>query len=153
MIWHVSVGSMLIRWSIWELLDGHLWLVQREKKKKISIPFFPVLVVLNWCGTSTVKMQCPPLVEEWRTSVLRGPGWKLNDWRRRRKMSETHSRKNVSPHSKLSITVYDFNNWGRDKMAAFFQTTFSNGFSLMKMYEFRKKCHWSLFLGVQLAIS
>ena len=27
--------------------------------------------------------------------------------------------------------------WGRDKMAAIFQTTFSSGFSWMKMYEFR----------------
>ena len=42
--------------------------------------------------------------------------------------------------------------WEWDKMAAVFQTTFSNAFSWMKMYEFRLKFHWSLFLGVQLAI-
>ena len=30
------------------------------------------------------------------------------------------------------------------------QSTFSNVFSRMKMYEFRLKCHWSLFLRVQL---
>ena len=42
--------------------------------------------------------------------------------------------------------------WGRDKMAAIFQTTFSNGFFLMKMYEFRLTFHCSLFLGVQLTI-
>ena len=42
--------------------------------------------------------------------------------------------------------------WGRDKMVAIFQTTFSNGFSWMKMYEFRLTLHWSLFLGVQLTI-
>ena len=36
--------------------------------------------------------------------------------------------------------------WGRDKMAAIFQTTFSNGFSGMKMYEFRLTFHWGLFL-------
>ena len=42
--------------------------------------------------------------------------------------------------------------WGRDKMAAIFQTTFSNGFSWMKIYEFRLTFHWSLFLGVQLTI-
>ena len=41
---------------------------------------------------------------------------------------------------------------GRDKMAAIFQTTFSNRFSWMKMYEFRLKFHWSLSLGVQLTI-
>ena len=43
--------------------------------------------------------------------------------------------------------------WGRDKMAAIFQTIFSNAFSWMKMYEFRLKFHWSLFLRVQLTIS
>ena len=48
----------------------------------------------------------------------------------------------------LSLT-----HWGRDKMAAIFQMTFSNGFSWMKMYEFRFTFHWSLFLGVQLTIS
>ena len=42
--------------------------------------------------------------------------------------------------------------WGRDKMAAIFQTTFSNWFSGMKMYEFRWTFHWSLFLEVQLTI-
>ena len=42
--------------------------------------------------------------------------------------------------------------WGRDKMAAIFQTTFSNGFSWMKMYGFRLTSHWSLFLEVQLTI-
>ena len=38
--------------------------------------------------------------------------------------------------------------WGRDKMAAVFQTVFSNRFSWMKIYEFRLKFHWSLFLRV-----
>ena len=43
--------------------------------------------------------------------------------------------------------------WGRDKMDAIFQTTFSNGFSWMKMSVFWLKFHWSLFLGAQLPIS
>ena len=43
--------------------------------------------------------------------------------------------------------------WGRDKIAAISQTTFSNAFSWMKMFEFRLKFHWSLFLRVQLIIS
>ena len=43
--------------------------------------------------------------------------------------------------------------WDQDKMAAIFQTTFSNGFLWMKMYEFWLKFHWSLFLRVQLTIS
>ena len=36
--------------------------------------------------------------------------------------------------------------WGRDKMAVILQTTFSNAFSWMQMYEFRLRFHWSLFL-------
>ena len=35
--------------------------------------------------------------------------------------------------------------WGRDKMAAIFQTTFSNAFLWMKMCEFRLRFHWILF--------
>ena len=42
--------------------------------------------------------------------------------------------------------------WGRDKMAAFFQTTSSNGFSWMKIYGFHLGFHWSLFLGFELTI-
>ena len=37
-------------------------------------------------------------------------------------------------------------------MAAISQTTFSSAFSWMKMYEFRLRFHWSLFLRVQLII-
>ena len=43
--------------------------------------------------------------------------------------------------------------WGRDKMAAIFQTTFSNAFSWMKMYEFRLRFHWILFPEFELTIS
>ena len=42
--------------------------------------------------------------------------------------------------------------WGRDKMAAIFQTTLSNAFSWMKMLEFRLKYHWSLFLRFEFTI-
>ena len=42
--------------------------------------------------------------------------------------------------------------WGRDKMAAIFQTTFSNTFSWMKIYEFRLRFHKILFLRLQLTI-
>ena len=42
--------------------------------------------------------------------------------------------------------------WGRDKMAAIFQMTFSNRFSWMKMYEFRLIFHGSLFPRVKLTI-
>ena len=43
--------------------------------------------------------------------------------------------------------------WGRDKMAAFIQTTFCNAFPWMKIFVFWLKFQWSLFLGVQLIIT
>ena len=39
--------------------------------------------------------------------------------------------------SRCVFFVVFITHWGRDKMAAIFQTTFLNGFSWMKMYEFR----------------
>ena len=42
--------------------------------------------------------------------------------------------------------------WGRDKMAPIFQTIFSNAFSRMRMYEFRLRFHWTLFLRFELII-
>ena len=42
--------------------------------------------------------------------------------------------------------------WGRDKMAAILQTTFSNAVSWMKVYEFRLIFHWGLFLRFKLTI-
>ena len=38
--------------------------------------------------------------------------------------------------------------WGWDKMAAIYQTTFSNAFSWMKMYKFRLRFHWSFFFQI-----
>ena len=52
-----------------------------------------------------------------------------------------------------AILSYQLTHWGREKMAAILQTTFSNEFPGMKMYEYRLKFHWSLFLRVQLTIS
>ena len=46
--------------------------------------------------------------------------------------------------------AFDITHWGSNKMAAIFQTTFSNGFSWMKMFESLLKFHKHLFLKVQL---
>ena len=45
-----------------------------------------------------------------------------------------------------------FTHWGWDKMPAVSQTAFSNAFSWMKMYEFRLRFHWCLFLMFQLTL-
>ena len=59
----------------------------------------------------------------------------------------------ISLASCFTFNMYmSLTNWGWDKMAAIFQTTCSNTLSWMKMYEFRLKFHWSLFLRVQLTI-
>ena len=39
----------------------------------------------------------------------------------------------------LPVNGWHLTHWGRDKIAAIFQSTVSNGFSWMKMYEFRLK--------------
>ena len=45
----------------------------------------------------------------------------------------------------LEAHLYTLTHWGRDKMAGISQTTFSNAFFLIKLFEFRLKFHWSLF--------
>ena len=55
------------------------------------------------------------------------------------------------PPSQVSL-LSPLTHWGRDKMAAVFQTTFSNAFSWMKMYEFRLRFHWNLFLRFKFKI-
>ena len=44
--------------------------------------------------------------------------------------------------------LYVLTHWSRDKMAAISQTTFSSAFSWMKMFDFWRKFHWTLFLKV-----
>ena len=56
-----------------------------------------------------------------------------------------HWMPNFTRHSVLT-------HWGRDKIDAILQTAFLNAISWMKMFEFRLKFHWSLFLKVQLTI-
>ena len=50
------------------------------------------------------------------------------------------------------FSLEELTHWGRDKMDAISQTTFSNAFSWMKMFEYRLKFHWNLFLRIQLTI-
>ena len=52
----------------------------------------------------------------------------------------------------VSLGHNELTHWGRDEMNNISQTTFSNVFSSMKMFEFRLKFHWSLFARVHLTI-
>ena len=58
-----------------------------------------------------------------------------------------HPHKIIGCHGSSMLT-----HGGRDKMNNISQTTFSNVFYSMKMFEFRFKFHWSLFPRVQLTI-
>ena len=49
-------------------------------------------------------------------------------------------------------TKPELTHWGGDKMDAISQTTFSNTFSWKKIYEFRLRFHWSMFLMFELII-
>ena len=48
----------------------------------------------------------------------------------------------------VSFQALMLSRWGWDKMAAIFQTIFSNAVSLMKIYKFWLRFHWSLFPGL-----
>ena len=52
----------------------------------------------------------------------------------------------------MGRTFVQITHWGRDTMDAISQTTFSSAFSWMKMFEYRLKFHWNLFLSIQLTI-
>ena len=60
----------------------------------------------------------------------------------------------INTHDGVQWPIYPcgfpLTHWGRDKMDAILQTTCSSAFSWMKMFKFRLKFHWSLFLKVQL---
>ena len=51
------------------------------------------------------------------------------------------------------VPTSQLTHWGRDKIDAISQTTYSNAFSWMKMNEFRLGFHWSLFLRFESTIS
>ena len=68
---------------------------------------------------------------------------------------QTFQKANISTMPILNVYVPYFlvrllKHWGRDEMNNTSQTTFSNVFSSMKMFEFRLKFQWSVFLRVQL---
>ena len=48
--------------------------------------------------------------------------------------------------------ITGFTHWGGGKMVDILHMTYSNAFSWMRMYEFRVKLHWNVFLMVQLTV-
>ena len=56
------------------------------------------------------------------------------------------------PFQGLHVIFLSVTHWGRDKVAANFLTTFQRSCYWTKMYEFRLRFHWSLFLRVKVTI-
>ena len=67
-------------------------------------------------------------------------------------IQETHLKLSSGKWQPFCLGLNVLTHWGRDNMAAISQTTLSNAFSWMKMFKFRLKFHWSLFLRVQFTI-
>ena len=67
----------------------------------------------------------------------------------RKQVSLLHDLVNVFQTSKVLLIskVSPLTHWGQHKMAAIFQTTFSNAFSWMKMYELWLRFHWFFSRG------
>ena len=59
------------------------------------------------------------------------------------------SAKSFQCHDIIMSVQLTLTHWGRHKIAAIFQTSFSNECSWMKMFKFWKKFHWKLFPRVQ----
>ena len=81
-----------------------------------------------------------------KSSLVQVMAWQLTDAYNRHQLSMCY--KEVIP-----VGIHEpLTHWGRDNMAAIFQTTFSNAFSWLKMFEFRLQFHWNLFPRVKLTI-
>ena len=83
----------------------------------------------------------------WSSFILAWPQCIQDSSYTRHTCEGTLLNKNIAINSHRLLT-----HWGWDRMVNISQTTFSNVFSSMKMFEFRLKFHWSLFPWAQLTI-
>ena len=68
------------------------------------------------------------------------------------KISSLHLKQSLANYNNKPFPWPKLTHWGRDQIDTFTQTTFSSAFFWTKIFEFRLKFHWSLFLRVQLTI-
>ena len=110
-------------------------------------------VIFNvWKIHQSIIILCLSKVCDLRRYNVMAPltGWahaKNDPWKMSWSIPICKNRRSRWPAAFITITS---THWGRDKMAAVFQTTFSNAFSWMKVYKFRLSFHWRLFLRVPL---
>ena len=156
------VGLYLVAWPLIGCLSSVSW--QRFTKRRYCF-HSPDLTIL-WMimmfseGHSSVVTYAMPNKKRMLISGCQICAWQLlsidiNDsvWTPKLSLSLTlpnSSRKRLIMLSLDSCHVKKkrLTHWGRDKTDAISQTTFSNAFSSMKMFDFRLKFHWILFLRV-----
>ena len=110
---------------------------------------YPARVIFMLCVISCYYRPC---YEDWRFHSTIGPyWWEVNfgsgnglALNKRQDIAWTNVKQVVWCHM-ASLSRNKLTHWGRDKMAAIFQATFSNAFLWMKIYEYRWKI--SLKLG------
>ena len=108
--------------------------------------FISLLVqIMAWTDAQYLNHRCP--------SVSTGSLW-TNFSEYRNAFENAISKTKYIPGLNVLVNAFicSLTHWGRDKMDAISQTTFWSAFCLMKMFEFRMKFHWSLFLRVELTI-
>ena len=113
------------------------WINSREAGdwRRLRHHYDVIIIVLPVCMGSLKRQSLwGGCIDSWLdlscTASMCSLRWTSSHWKKKRDIRLTH--------------------WGRDKMDAISQTTFSSTFSWMKMFEFRLKFHWSLFLWVEL---
>ena len=133
---------------------------------------------IHWFFSSHKHLERIPLtVFHWNQIIIRNPMpnksrmklfihsqisihcWSLdrNKWFHRKLCTKVHPFSNfvtdVIPYSCRHLSSSMLVNTLRPRQMAAISQTFSNAFSWMKIFEFRFKFHWSLFLRVQLTNS
>ena len=99
--------------------------------------------IMRYCHTNTISYIIVSILQISYNKLTKGEG---------RKMSLNPVYCTLKSWGKAGLYHWFLTHWGRDKMDFISQTTFSSAFSWMKIFEFRLKFHWSLFLRVQLTI-
>ena len=141
---HQSSVSLAFVWEIhrWPVNFPHKWPVTRK-----IFPFDDVIMVTNFCNRNHC-LTCASILQPWQTHwwpVCHCLGI-IHNWTATIAMCEhpVYHFWMTKPTIQPLLT-----HWGWHEMAAVSQTTLSNTFSWMKMFEYRLKFHWSLFLRVQ----
>ena len=165
--WHYPFGET--NWGIKMMSERNIHLKKTDvyQGKHFNAPT---------CGSGNIFMMCLPIV--WnnirniqvQTNVWKEDAGTFTCWLSDKKWTiwfmqhvYVHPCTQCDQDSQLNMPMVWFGfvsfllyklltHWGRDKMAAISQTTFSYALIWIIMYEFWLRFHWGLFLRVQLII-